>query len=89
MNDRFPEFFDQIRRRLKFVKAANADPRWHHQLEDLERRMESIASNPQHMELVDDLLRIVNRENVSLKQRLRAIGKALVEYRDQNGFYEN
>jgi len=39
MNDRFPEIFDQIRKRAKFVKAAAANPAWLDQLEALERRI--------------------------------------------------
>jgi hypothetical protein len=89
MNDRFPEFFDQIRKRPKFVKAAADDPRAIDQLDDLEQRLESIASNPQHIELVDQLLWIVNRKDISLKKRLLAVGKACTEYRDLNRLYEN
>jgi hypothetical protein len=88
MNDRFPEFFDQIRRRPKFIKAAAADPRAIDQLEDLERKMESIAST-KLIELVDELLRIVNRKDLSLKKRLLTIGKTLVEYRDRNELWGN
>jgi hypothetical protein len=89
MNDRFPEFFDQIRKRPKFVKAAAADRRAIDQLEDLEQRLENLASSPQHIELVDELIRLVNRKNISVKSRLLAIGKTLIEYRDRNELWGN
>jgi hypothetical protein len=47
MSDPFPEFFDQIRRRPNFVKAAAADPAWRDELGNLERRLENLASSAQ------------------------------------------
>jgi hypothetical protein len=88
MSDRFPEFFDQIRKRPKFVKAAAADPRAIDQLEDLQRRLENLARSPQHIELVDELIRLVNRKDLSLKKRLLSIGKHLTDYRDRNRLWE-
>jgi hypothetical protein len=76
-------FFQEIRRRPKFVLAAKADPRWHRQLDDLEGVIEHLAAkdDPDVIELVDELLAIIGRKS-TLKQRLLAIGERLTAYRD-------
>jgi hypothetical protein len=89
MNDRFPQFFDQIRRRPKFIAAARDDSTWLDRLEDLEQRLETISQRPELIELTDRLLLIVNRKNITVKARLLAVGKACADFRDHNRLWEN
>jgi hypothetical protein len=79
------EFFQAIRRRPKFTRAAQADPHWHTELDDLQGVIERLAAkdDPDVIELVDDLMRIIDRKSITLKQRLLAIGERLTELRNR------
>lgn len=84
-NETMSEFFEAIRRRPKFVRAAQADPRWHIQLADFEGVIGRLAAkdDADGIELADDLMQIIGRRHLTLKQRLLVIVERLTEFRDR------
>jgi hypothetical protein len=82
MNAKIDAFVEQIRKRPKFVAAAASDPKWIGQLEAIRQFLHAVHRNPEMIGASDKILAVIDRSDLSLKQRVLAVGKLLTQIRD-------
>jgi hypothetical protein len=89
MNAKIDAFVEQIRKRPKFVAASATDPKWIEQLTAIERLFNAIDrkadDDPKTIEIFDNILAVIGRSDLSLKERLLEVGKLFVQFRDAEG----
>jgi hypothetical protein len=93
-NDRFSHFWEarlmskldafiaNIRSSPKFAAAAASDSQWTDHLEAMERAFAALYRNPEMIDAFDDLQAVIDRRDLSTKQKLIEIGKILTQVRD-------
>jgi hypothetical protein len=89
MTAKIDGFIAEIRSRPEFVTAAASDTRWSDHLDDIERGLNFLDrkadSDPAVIEVFDEILIVIGRGDLSLKQRLLEMGKLLTKVRDVDG----
>jgi hypothetical protein len=89
MSAKIEAFLTEIRNMPGFVAASAIDPKWIAELDAIERMLNAIDrkadDDPQTIEIFDKLLIVIDRNDLSLKQRLLEVGKLLVQFRDAQG----
>jgi hypothetical protein len=89
VNDHIDRFISSIRIWPAFVAAAASDPQWSNHLDNIERGLNGIDQkaddDPRLIEILDEMLAVVARDDLSLKERLLMVGKLFVQVRDFKG----
>ena len=89
MNAKIKTFVEQIRKRPKFVAASAIDPKWTEQLAAVERLLNAIDrkadDDPATLKILDKVLAVIARSDLSLKERLLQVGELFVQFRDAQG----
>jgi hypothetical protein len=84
MKDPVESFLCQVRQLPKFVEAARADEKWLEHFEQLETGLYGFADSdePRGIEAFDEILRVIGRQDRSLKNRLLEIVRIATAARD-------
>jgi hypothetical protein len=89
MSNKIDVFLTEVRNMPKFVAASAIDPKWTEQLAAVERLLNAIDrkadDDPATIEIFDKILAVIDRSNLSLKERLLAIVELFVQFRDAQG----
>ena len=89
MSAKIDAFLEEVRNMPGFVAASATDPKWIAELDAIKRVLNAIDrkadDDPQTIEIFDKLLIVVERSDLSLKQRLLEVGKLFVQFRDAQG----
>jgi hypothetical protein len=88
MNEKIDAFVEQFRKSPKFVAASAIDPKWTEQLAAVERQLNAIDrkadDDPATLEILDKVLAVIARGDLSLTERLLQVGELFVQFRDRN-----
>jgi hypothetical protein len=86
MSTKIDSFITEARNMPGFVAASATDPNWIEQLAGIERGLNAIDraadNNPAMLDALDKIHAVISRSDLSIKQRLLAIGELLVSARD-------
>jgi hypothetical protein len=82
MTAKIDAFIAEIRLRPAFIDAAAADSKKLDELDAIERGLLAVYRNPEMIEIFDKIQAVIDRGDLSLKERLLDIGKLLTQARD-------
>jgi hypothetical protein len=82
MTAKIDKFIAEIRSRPAFIDAAVVDPQKLNELAAIERGLFAVYRNPEMIEIFDKIQAVIDRGDLSLKERLLDIGKLLTQARD-------
>jgi hypothetical protein len=82
MTAKIDAFIADIRSSPKFAAAAASDSQWSDHLEAMERAFAALYRNPEMIDALDKLQAVIDRRDLSMKEKLIEIGKTLTEVRD-------
>jgi hypothetical protein len=86
MSTKIDSFITEVRNMPGFVAASAIDPTWLETLEGMERCLDAIDrnadTNPVMLDTLDDIQAVIDRSDLTLKQRLLKIVELLVRVRD-------
>jgi hypothetical protein len=82
MTDKIDAFIAEIRARPEFIAGVAADPKKADDLAAMERGLVTVYGNPEMIEVFDKIEAVIDRRDLSMKERLLEIGKILTLVRD-------
>jgi hypothetical protein len=86
MSTKIDAFLAELRSLPGFVAASAANPKWTADLAAVERGLNAVDreadNNPAMLDALDKIQEVIDRRDLSLKQRLLAIAELLVRVRD-------
>jgi butyrate kinase len=82
MTAKIDTFIAEIRSRPEFIAAVAVDPKKSDELEAIANGIEAVYRNPEMIAAFDEIQNVIDRRDLSMKQRLLEIGKILAKARD-------
>jgi hypothetical protein len=86
VTDKIEAFLTEVRNAPGFVEASIADPKWLDQLAGIERGLKTVDreadNDPAMLDALDEIQAVIDRADLTLKQRLLKVGRILGELRD-------
>jgi hypothetical protein len=82
MTDKIDAFLAEIRAHPKFIEAAATNPTKVEEFAAMEKGLAILHREPEFVDLFDKLVAVLDRRDLSIKQRLDEISKILLQARD-------